>query len=54
VQSDLRRVSARIAAAVLRFAGREGLGEPVPEDRIEALVEASQWWPEYVPVALQE
>lgn len=50
VQSDLRRVSARIAAEVLRFAGREGLGEPVPEDRIEELVQASQWWPEYIPV----
>jgi len=44
-------VSARIAGEVLRFAAREGLGEPVPEDRIDELVEASQWWPDYVPVA---
>lgn len=51
VQSDLRSVSARIAGEVLRFGAREGLGEPVPEDRIDELVEASQWWPDYVPVA---
>ncbi|MDX1649119.1 MAG: NAD-dependent malic enzyme [Myxococcota bacterium] len=51
VQSDLRSVSARIAAEVLRFAAREGLGEPVPDERVEDLVEASQWWPDYVPVA---
>ena len=49
-QSELRAVSARIAAAVLRWAGQRGLGQPVPDDRIEALVAASQWWPEYVPV----
>jgi malic enzyme len=50
IQSDLRRVSGRIAAAVVRWAAREGLGEPVPEAHVDALVEASQWWPDYVPV----
>jgi malic enzyme len=49
-QSELRPASARIAAAVLRWAGERGLGAPVPEDRVDALVAASQWWPDYVPV----
>jgi malic enzyme len=50
-QQELRETSARIAAAVLRHAGEQRLGRPVPEDAIEDVVRASMWHPEYVPLA---
>ena len=49
-QSDLRAVSAKIAAAVIRHASASGSGEAVPEDDVDELVAASMWFPEYVPV----
>jgi malate dehydrogenase (oxaloacetate-decarboxylating) len=49
-QSELRPVSARIAAAVIRHAGARDLGRPIPEAEVDALVSSSSWVPEYVPV----
>ena len=47
--SDLRRVSRTIAIAVGREAVRAGLAAPMTDDELEAAVEASMWWPDYVP-----
>jgi malic enzyme len=49
-QSELRAVSARIAAAVIRHAGARDLGRPIPEAEVDGLVASSSWFPEYVPV----
>ncbi len=48
-QSELREVSARVAAAVIRYGGEKKLGRPIPEDEVEDVVRASMWFPEYVP-----
>jgi malic enzyme len=48
--SELRSVSRRIAAAIVRYASNARLGRHVPEEEVEALVEDSMWYPEYVPV----
>jgi malic enzyme len=48
--SELRDVSARIAAAIVRHASGAGLGRPVADDEVDALVADSMWYPEYVPV----
>jgi malic enzyme len=48
--SELRAVSARIAAAVVRYASAKGLGRSVPDDEVERLVADATWHPEYVPV----
>jgi malic enzyme len=49
--SDLRNVSARIAAAIVRYASAKRLGRHVPEQEIDALVADSIWYPEYAPVS---
>ncbi len=48
--SALRAASARIAAAVVRYASASGRGAEVPEAEVEPLVAASTWYPDYVPV----
>jgi malic enzyme len=49
-QSELRSVSARIAAAVVRHGSESGLGRSIAGDAVEALVSDSIWYPEYIPV----
>jgi malic enzyme len=49
-QADLRSVSARIAAAVVRHGSDSGLGRSVADAEVEALVESATWYPDYVPV----
>ena len=53
-QSELRRVSAAIAAAIVRHASEHDLGRRIAEESIEALVEDACWFPEYVPVVPAE
>jgi malic enzyme len=48
-QSDLRETSARVAAAVIRHAGENRLGRPIPDADVDAVVRASMWFPNYVP-----
>jgi malic enzyme len=48
-QSQMRTVSARIAAEVIRDAQRQGLGRMVPDGEIEKLVADNMWFPEYRP-----
>ena len=49
-QRDLRRVSAVIAAAVIRYAAEHNLGRCIPDHEVEDAVAGSMWWPEYVPL----
>jgi len=46
---DLRRVSTRIAEAVVREARDSGVGKPLADDAIARAVEAAQWQPVYRP-----
>jgi malic enzyme len=48
--SELRAVSARIAAAVVRYASAKRLGRDVHDGEVERLVADASWHPEYVPV----
>jgi malic enzyme len=48
--SELRSVSARIAAAIVRYASNARRGRSVAESEVDALVADSMWYPEYVPV----
>jgi malate dehydrogenase (oxaloacetate-decarboxylating) len=45
--ADLRRVTARIAEAVVREARREGGGRPLPDAEIPGVVAAAMWDPRY-------
>ncbi|MBL8879528.1 MAG: NAD-dependent malic enzyme [Phycisphaerales bacterium] len=45
--SELRAVSARVAAAVVRVARDRNLGLMIPDDRVDALVRSAMWYPEY-------
>ncbi|MDJ0789404.1 MAG: NAD-dependent malic enzyme [Myxococcota bacterium] len=49
-QSELRAVSARVAAAVIRHARERHLGRAIPDEDVEQVVADSTWQPEYVPV----
>jgi malic enzyme len=48
--SELRMVSARITAAVIRDANARQLGCAIADADVDRVVEASSWWPAYVPV----
>ena len=50
-QSELRNVSGRIAAAIVRYASVRRLGRSVADEDVEDLVAASTWYPDYVPVS---
>lgn len=47
--SELREVSRRVAAAVVRDIQSERRGRYIHDDQIDALVESAMWWPEYEP-----
>ena len=49
-QSELRETSARVAAAVIRYAHRNHLGRPIPDDEVEGVVRDSMWFPDYIPI----
>jgi malic enzyme len=53
-QSELRRVSARIAAAVVRHASERKLGRRFADEDVERVVEAATWYPDYVPLVPAE
>ncbi len=46
-QSDMRKVSMRIAAAVVREAKRLNLGKMIDDSKIDELVVDAMWFPEY-------
>jgi malic enzyme len=45
--SELRRVSAMIAAAVMRKVRDQRVGRWLEDDQVEALVAQSMWFPDY-------
>jgi malic enzyme len=47
--SDLRRVTRRIAEAVVRTARDEGVGRPIEDDRVAEAVAEAMWEPHYLP-----
>ena len=48
--SELRRVSARIAEAVVRAARQDGVGRPIPDAEIGPAVADAMWQPDYLPL----
>jgi len=48
--SDLRTVSARVAAAVVRHASEQTIGRHFADDEVERYVAAASWYPDYVPI----
>jgi malic enzyme len=49
-QTELRKVSFRIACAVVRYACEQNLGRVIADDDVEALVHSAVWEPAYVPI----
>jgi len=49
-QDDLRLVSAKIAAAVIRYASKNNLGRRIPDDKVDDVVKCSMWYPDYCPL----
>ncbi len=47
---DIRRVTAGVAAAVVREAREEGLGRTIADDAIAPAVRAAMWEPAYLPM----
>ena len=52
--AELRSVSARIAAAVVRKVRDLGLGRLIPDPEIDPLVEETMWYPEYPTYSTRE
>jgi malic enzyme len=48
--SELRAVSARVAAAVVRHASEREIGRRFADDEVERCVAAASWYPAYVPI----
>lgn len=48
-QCNLRAVSRRIAAAVIRQARDEGVGRLITDDRVEEELDQAMWYPDYQP-----
>jgi malate dehydrogenase (oxaloacetate-decarboxylating) len=48
--SELRSVSARVAAAIVRYASSRRLGRHLVDADVDELVADSMWFPDYVPV----
>jgi malic enzyme len=48
--SELRNVSSRIAAAVVRHASERKLGRRFADGEVERTVAAASWFPAYVPI----
>ena len=48
--SELRAVSARVAAAVVRHASERRIGRRFADDEVERCVAAASWYPDYVPI----
>ena len=48
--SESRRVARTIALAVAAAATREGLAKPQSADDLAAHVDATMWWPRYLPM----
>jgi malate dehydrogenase (oxaloacetate-decarboxylating) len=47
-QSEIRRVTAAIAEAVVRKARDERVGRQIPDEAIPPVVAAAMWQPDYV------
>lgn len=52
--ADLRAVSRRIAAAVVRCARAEGVGLPLEDMAIDSAIDAEMWTPAYEPTVASE
>ena len=48
--SELRAVSARVAAGVLSYASARGIGRRIAADEVAATVAQASWYPDYVPI----
>ena len=48
--SELRAVSARVAAAVVRHASERRMGRRFADEEVERRVAAASWYPDYVPI----
>lgn len=48
---ELRAVARAIAVAVVRRLRDDGFGRPIPDDELEAAVDAAMWSPTYLPYA---
>jgi malic enzyme len=48
--SELRAVSGRVAAAVVRHASERRIGRRFADDEVECRVAAASWYPDYVPI----
>ncbi len=49
-QSELRAVSARLAAAIVRHANDQRLGRAIADEDVDQVVADSTWYPDYVPL----